>query len=105
MATSHRRPSATASADAPPPLGGVDLALHLLREALAIADRAVLADIECEAVAEHIEGQRWYDTRPMLDPRERPADFIEMARQAIEYAVQRGLVERHHRSAYLVRVL
>ena len=104
MATSHRRPSATASADAPPPLGGVDLALHLLREALAIADRAVLADIECEAVAEHIEGQRWYDTRPMLDQREYPDDVVEMNRQALDYAHQRGLVSPHPEQAHLVRI-
>lgn len=103
MATLHPHPSATASAERPGATG-VDLALHLLREALAIADRAVLADIECEGVAEHMEGHRWYDTRPMLDPRERPDDMIEMAAQAIDYAVQRGLVERHHRCGHLVRV-
>jgi hypothetical protein len=83
----------------------IDTALQLLNEALLIADRAVISDIETECVVEVLHWQRWYDTRPMLDPRERPDDLIEMARQAIEYAVRRGLVERHHAHAYLVRVL
>ena len=103
MDDSHPRSSATDSAERA--AVGVDLALHLLREALAIADSAVVADIECNAVAERMEGGRWYDTRPMLDPREQPDDFIEMARQSIDYAVQRGLVERHHRCGHLVRVV
>lgn len=83
----------------------IDTALQLLAEALQIADRAVLCDIESDAVAEQMHGQRWYDTRPMLDPRERPDDLIEMARQAIDYAVQRGLVERHPAQGWMVRVL
>lgn len=70
-----------------------------------IADRAVIADIETEANAQTDEhGQRWYDTRPLLDPRELPDDWVEMNRQALEYAIGRGLVEVHHLHDHLVRV-
>ena len=72
---------------------------------LALADRAVVADIETEGIAQTDEhARKWYDTRPMLDPRELPDDFVEMNRQALDYAHQRGLVSRHPQHAYLVRV-
>ena len=71
-----------------------------------IADRAVLADIECEAVAQRNDrGRIWYDTRPMLDPREQPDTFIDMTREALDYAMQRRLIEQHHERAHLVRIL
>jgi len=71
-----------------------------------IADRAVVADIESECVAVADDtGRGWWDTRVMLDPREMPDDFIEMARQAIEYAHQRGLIRSHPQHAHLVRIV
>lgn len=83
----------------------VDKATHLLREAMQIADRAVIADIECDGVSEQLDGRRWYDTRPMLDPREQPADNVEMARQAIDYALGRGLAVRHPDHPHLLRII
>lgn len=70
-----------------------------------IADRACVADIETEAVAQtDAQGQRWYDTRPMLDPREQCDDNVEMARQALAYAHDRGLTSAHPQHGYLVRI-
>jgi hypothetical protein len=70
-----------------------------------LADRAVVSDIEAEAAPQTDEhGRKWYDTRPMLDPRELPDDFVEMNRQALEYAHQRGLVSPHPQHAHLVRI-
>ena len=69
-----------------------------------IADRAVVSDIETAGVAEtDAQGRRWYDTRPMLDPREQPDDFIEMTVQALTYAHERGLVSPHPGHPHLVR--
>ena len=91
-------PSAPAAAQA------VDMALSLLRDSLRIADAAVLADVESGAVPVHIDGARWHDTRPMLDPREHCDDVLEMTRLALGYAIARGLVERHAAQGHLVRV-
>jgi len=62
--------------------------------ALAVADRAVVADIEAFAAPagrDH-RGQRLYDVRPMTDPREHSADVVDMAREALAYARLRRLI-------------
>jgi hypothetical protein len=70
-----------------------------------IADRAVISDIETEAVGQLDEQQRrWYDTRPMLDPREMCDDMVEMNTQALAYAHERGLISPHPQHAHLVRI-
>lgn len=69
-----------------------------------LADRASVADIECHGVQVHTHGQRWYDTRPMLDRHEYCDQSIDMARQAIDYALQRGLVEPHPGQPHLLRI-
>jgi hypothetical protein len=80
-------------------------AIQLAELAHQIADRAVVCDIESEGHLQTDEhGRRWYDTRPMLDPREQPSDFIEMAKQALSYALDRGLVFPHPAHVYLVRI-
>jgi hypothetical protein len=59
-----------------------------------VADRAVVADIECFGVRAGTapDGSRLYDLRPMLDENEHGPDAIEMANQAIAYAKARGLI-------------
>lgn len=80
------------------PIQAADLAHRL-------ADAKVLDDIRKPALATTDEhGRTWYDTRPMLDPREVPDDVAEMARQAIDYALHRGLVIPHPTASYLLRI-
>lgn len=80
-------------------------AIQLAHLAHQLADRAVICDIESEGHAQTDEhGRRWYDTRPMLDEREFPPDFVEMNRQALLYAHERGLVTTHPQQAHLVRL-
>lgn len=76
------------------------------RDALAyqIADASVLADIESGAIATWIDGERWLDIRPMLDPREHSGEVIDMARQALQHAVTRGLVTQRLSVPHLVRI-
>lgn len=70
-----------------------------------LADRAVICDIECEANAERdAAGRLWYDVRPMLDEREHSPELIDMAREAIDYALARGLIERHAQMQHMVRI-
>lgn len=82
-------------------------AIRLAELAHKLADRACIADIECEAVIweDHEHGRCWYDTRPMLDEREHSSDFVEMNRQALAYAQQRGLISPHPQHAHLVRIV
>ena len=79
--------------------------IRLAELAHRLADRAVVSDIESEAHGQtDAQGRRWYDTRPMLDQREMGPDFVEMNRQALDYARQRGLVSPHPEHAHLVRI-
>ncbi len=74
--------------------------------AYALADRAVISDIECNCIGvrQPHDPARWYDTRPLLDPREYPDPLLEMNRQALDYADARGLITRHHDAAHMVRI-
>jgi hypothetical protein len=80
-------------------------AIRLAALAHQLADRACIADIETEAIAQtDAQGRKWHDTRPMLDPREMPDDCVEMNRQALAYAHERGLISPHPQHAHLVRI-
>lgn len=77
----------------------------LLGMALAIANRAAICDIETECVATtDAAGVRWYDTRPMLDPREHSGEIIDMAVEVLLFAAESGLIRRHAEHRYLVRI-
>lgn len=58
-----------------------------------MADRLVVADIECEAVRIRPDSERLWDVRHMLDPRESCDEAIDMVREAIAYGMWRGLLE------------
>lgn len=75
---------------------------HLVAKALRIADRAVLADIKSEAARAGADGA--YDVRPMLDARERSGPAIDMASDALAYALDRGLVVQAG-EPWLVRIV
>jgi len=72
--------------------------------AMRIAARAVITDIETEATAVRIEGALFYDVRPMLDPREHDSICIDMAGEAISYAIDAGLITSHPAAPHLVRI-
>ena len=79
--------------------------LAMLSRGLALANRAVVETIECECIRVHLpEGGIWYDTRPMLDPREHAPEVIDMAREALDYALQSQLAFRHMHQPHLVCV-
>lgn len=68
-----------------------------------LADRYVIEVILADSVAERSAGQRWFDTRPMLDEREHALPTIDQAREVLAYAEARGLIKRHTQHGYLVR--
>lgn len=65
-----------------------------------LADMYVIADIETCAT----RVGDWWDTRFMFDRRELCDESIDMNRQALDYAMQRGLVHAHPEHAHLVRI-
>lgn len=68
----------------------------LCEEAFAIADAAVVSDVETNAllVGGLSYGRLLYDVRPMLDPREQPQEVIDMAQQAVNYGLARGILAK-----------
>lgn len=87
------------------------LLADLVRLGVAIADHAVVADIEAlpaerDRSGAIINGRTivWRDTRPMLSPHEHAPQVIDMARAALQYAELRRLVARHPQQPHLVRI-
>lgn len=79
--------------------------VQVLTMGLLIANRAAVSDIESECVAaQGDDGWRWYDTRPMLDPREHCGEIIDMATDTLAYAEACGLIRRHAQQRHLVRI-
>jgi hypothetical protein len=75
----------------------------LCGEAFAIADAAVVSDVETNAVLVGglSDGRRLYDVRPMLDPREQPPEVIDMAQQAVNYGLARGILAQTEQAGVL----
>lgn len=69
-----------------------------------IANRAVVEDIESYAVKQVTDGRIYWDTRPMLDTREHAPQMVDMAAQALQYAIGAGLVGLHPQRPYLVTI-
>lgn len=61
-----------------------------------LADQFVISDIECNAVSQcDANGLRWYDVAAMVDPNEHAPESIDMASQALAYALGRNLFRPH----------
>jgi hypothetical protein len=71
-----------------------------------LADRACIADIQTNCHLRHDSMARaWWNTQPMLDPNEQPAQCIDMNAQALEYAEARGLIVRDPTQPHMVRIV
>lgn len=79
-------------------------AAELVRHGLQIADRAVVSDIELSATSVPGQHHCWYDIRSMLDEREHSSPVVDMNTQALDYALLRGLIQRHADQTHLVRI-
>jgi hypothetical protein len=65
---------------------------------------AMLADYADLIPAVDLEGHRWFDTRPLIDPRERSEHELDIAREALDLGTSTGLLARHFEHPHLVRV-
>lgn len=77
----------------------------LIKQAFNLANRAVVVDIESEALRlrDRPDG-RWYDLRPMLNEHEHCPEFIDMAREAIAYGLAAGVLTADPHHAHIVRI-
>lgn len=78
---------------------------ELLRQACVIANRTVRDYIAERGVPTHIDGQRWLDTRPALDPHEVSGPSIDMMAESLAYAQAAGVVQPHPTRPGLVRLV
>ncbi len=77
--------------------------MQLLRRGLAIGNQAVIDTVRTEAVRVNLpEPGDWFDTRPMLDPREHAPENINSAAEALSYGESAGLLRRHPVQRHLV---
>lgn len=81
------------------------LTTALVGSALRLADRAVVSDIETMAVRDRGREGRVYDVRPMLDEREQPAEWVDMAREALAYGLARGILAPELDAPHLLRIV
>lgn len=79
-----------------------DDALRVVQWAFVLANAAVISDIETGAQKIERDGRIWWDTRPMTDPREHSPICVDMAQQAIDYALHSGLAHAHPVQTYLL---
>lgn len=77
---------------------------RLVHLAFEIANRAVIEDIEAYAVKVQADTRIYWDTRPMTDAREHNPEVVDMATQALQYAIGAGLVGLHPQRPYLVTI-
>lgn len=87
------------------------LLADLVRLGVAIADRAVVADIEALPPEPTASGAiindttiAWRDTRAMLSPHEHAPQVIDMVRLALAYGTARRLLAWHPTQPHLVRI-
>lgn len=98
---------------APSPAPSAERALHalqadldLLRRWLEYGNKAVIADIESECVRVQMsEPGIWYDSRPMVDPREHAPQVVDEAAEALSLAESFGLIVRHPVQRYMLRIV
>lgn len=80
--------------------------LEQIRRAFKLSNDYVISDIECNCTPTTLAGStaRWYDTSSMLNPDELSPQAVDMNHEALSYAEEFQLIERHHIAPHLVRI-
>lgn len=78
----------------------------LIAQAFRLANQLATEDLENEGHPVLIDGQRWWDTRPMLDANRHPPSVVADLVESINYGLSADLFEAHPNptQAHLVRV-
>lgn len=75
-----------------------EAAIHraFIDTAFNLADQYVISDIEVNAIEQHdADGIAWWDVAAMVNPHEHAPESIDMASQALAFALARRLFEPH----------
>lgn len=83
---------------------------QIIELAFQLANRWVVEDIcgnaaPVDEIWPAIGTQRCYDVRPMLDLREHSPEVVDMSAEALQYALDAQVIERHPEHTHLVRLL
>lgn len=79
---------------------------ELITLGLTLAIRFAVSDLELNALRTKTdEPGWWYDTRPMLDPREHCGQAVDMAVETLRFGEAAGAFLRHPTQRHLVRIL
>lgn len=105
MSAHHCAPNSahTDAADSAAAIEG-PLTTSLVRQALRMADAAIICDIEMYADRVGALPGRVYDLRPMVDEREWGPEYAEQAAQGLGYAMARGLIMIDPRAPHLAHI-
>lgn len=76
-------------------------ARDLLR-AISIADSCARADVECSSHWQDIDGVRWHDITPALDPDKDAPELIAEFQASVDHLAARGLLVRDAANPTLV---
>lgn len=76
----------------------------LIRQAFDLANAAVIADVQSACPCVKLDGLTWWDSRPMVDPREHPPAVIELAQAALQFGLTTGLLGVHPQRPYLLHI-
>ena len=78
--------------------------VRLVAQAFRLANDAAVSDLESEAHPVTKDGQRWWDTRPMLDANRHTPRVLAMLAEALTFGLLSELFEPHPSESHLVRV-
>lgn len=81
----------------------IEEAAATTRTAFEMANDMATLTIESEAHPVELDGHRWYDTRPMLDSQQHPAQVIDLHQRDLNFALACGLYRAHSEQPHLVR--
>jgi hypothetical protein len=73
-------------------------------QAMRIAARHTVAEIEAMPCITDVTGARWHDTRPSVDKYHHAPQVVELAEEVIDCALRNGWAERHRNHAWMLRI-
>lgn len=75
-----------------------------ITQAIAIANAAVVADVQSYGHKVVLDGATWWDIRPLVDPNEHAPQVVDQSRQGIDYGLAAGALAMHPSIPHYVRV-
>lgn len=95
-----------ATSSGPRSLDGMPNSLYMttLRRGVRIGLQAVQDSLQTHGVPVQMPDGRWFDVRPMLDPREQSTEAIDKVVEVLSFGESMGLLQRHANLRHLLRL-